>query len=431
MKVAIIHYHLNPGGVTRIIQSQIRGLSLADGNLEISVLCGSNVTAADHQHADTLLHHSLSYQLPDNPQIDQLEEIRQIAGFIREHISTDTLLHCHNVNLGKNPALSAVIFQLAGEGYAMVNHCHDFPEDRPENIAFLEKVLTGKFGINLHKLLYPDYPRYHFVVLNSCDHQRVLKQGISEDRIHLLPNPVDLHKIAEDGNLAEVRQHIAEKLGLDPLKKICTYPVRAIRRKNIGEFLLLAALFEKEAAFVITQPPKNPVEFPGYNRWKDFCKIIRLDIKYEAGDAVNHEMVIGISDFCITTSFREGFGMVYLEPWIAGIPVIGRDLECITADLRQYGLVFPRLYKEIRIRSRSGLRDFKDLTPVEQEECIKGVRESGEEKEMLLSDNPFLHYLLGPVSDEIIIKNRQIIEENFTVGKYGERLLAIYKGISG
>jgi glycosyltransferase involved in cell wall biosynthesis len=431
MKVIILHYHLNPGGVTRIIESQVKGLETVAGNLEIMLLSGHEGANAGISGVPAGVHTSLYYQFPESQHIDQHEERRIIISYIKKHLTPDTILHCHNANLGKNPAFSAAIFQLAGEGYGIVNHCHDFAEDRPENFAVLENVVTGSFGIPLETLLYPNLPRYHFITLNSCDHNRILQHGIPEARVHLLANPVVINNTPVNGQLAKDRQEITKILGLEASKKICTYPVRAIRRKNIGEFLLLAAVFEKQAGFTLTQPPKNPVELPGYTRWKQFSKLIGLDVKYEAGEAVNHEMLIRVSDFCITTSYREGFGMAYLEPWITGTPVIGRNLECITEDLKQHGLVFPGLYNAVWIKSSSGFTDFKDLTTEEQEKQIVTVKENPAERNRLMSDNPFLNSLLVPVSPEIINRNRGIIEKNFTVEKYGRKLFAIYKAISG
>ncbi len=67
-----------------------------------------------------------------------------------------------------------------------------------------------------------------------------------------------------------MKADIVTRLGLDPEKKIITYPVRAIRRKNIGEFILLAVLFEGTCQFNITQAPKNPVGIAGIYAMEEF-----------------------------------------------------------------------------------------------------------------------------------------------------------------
>ncbi len=123
-------------------------------------------------------------------------------------------------------------------------------------------------GLSSSEILYPDLPGYHFAVLNSCDFNRVIQKGIPRDKVHLLQNPVS----TKSGKSHKIRAEIISRLGLDNQKKIITYPVRAIRRKNIGEFILLAVIFQDSCQFNITQAPKNPAEVPAYLRWKLFCE---------------------------------------------------------------------------------------------------------------------------------------------------------------
>jgi hypothetical protein len=317
------------------------------------------------------------------------------------------------------------IYQLARQGFRIVNHCHDFPEDRPENIQRLNYMLAHE-GLSLREVLYPDRIAYHFAVLNTCDYNRILENGVPPDHVHILQNPVSV----KAGRKREIRDDLVTRLGLDGKKKIITYPVRAIRRKNIGECILLAVLFEETCQFNITQAPKNPVELPAYLRWKNFCAENKIKVKFETGDIVNHEDLIGISDFCITTSSREGFGMAFLEPWLAGTPVSGRNLACITEDLRKYKLEFPRLYDRIEVRTESGKRDFRDLETGEQENLILRLLGSSREKEIILGYNQFLNSLFNDIEPELIRKNKLIIRKHFSVTNYGKRLFALYKNFS-
>ncbi len=152
-----------------------------------------------------------------------------------------------------------------------------------------------------------------------------------------MPNPVKANSPKQDVTKEELKNSLCRRLDLDPGLKLCTYPVRAIKRKNLGEFILLAAIFTGKAHFTVTQPPRNPAEIPQYNRWKAFCLDKGIRVKFEAGEMIDYEDLIYISDFCITTSIREGFGMVYLEPWLAGTPVIGRELSCILGRFKKPG----------------------------------------------------------------------------------------------
>ncbi|MEZ5304096.1 MAG: hypothetical protein R3F11_26155 [Verrucomicrobiales bacterium] len=55
------------------------------------------------------------------------------------------------------------------------------------------------------------------------------------------------------------------------------------------------------------------------------------------------------ADAMVTTSVAEGFGLAFLEPWLAGKPVVGRDLPEITADFAESGVDLAHLYARLEI----------------------------------------------------------------------------------
>lgn len=430
MNVVIMHYHLNPGGVTRIIESQVGSMHGSDEEMSLTVLCGNDRGSANLSGASARTNSMLDYWNVF-PQVEDFEKnVEAIIAIIKDNLTNSCILHCHNPNLGKNPALTLAVYRLAMEGYPVVNHCHDFPEDRPANLEILNRFLSGSSGLTLSDILYPRLPGYHFITLNSCDFQRILKTGVPVSRIHLLPNPVSFHKRGIETKDQDLKKKICKILGFNTSRKICTYPVRAIERKNLGEFILLAVLFSDEAQFTVTQPPMNPVEVPQYNRWKSFCLGNDIQVKFESGKEVNHEELINISDFCITTSIREGFGMAYLEPWLAGTPVIGRDIPCVTHDLIRQGIEFSRLYSGILIQNEGRMTDFKDFTFEEQEKIITEIAGNNSSRSRLLQDNSFLVNFLDEFPNDTIQRNQITIKNEFSLDKYGKRLLAIYREIS-
>jgi glycosyltransferase involved in cell wall biosynthesis len=432
MNVLILHYHLHPGGVTKIIEAQIKGLQILNPVPDMLALCGH---PADHLSlngvqvvADPVLDYSDPEGLPDY----YTERTNAIMALIRSAIRDEySIIHCHNPNLGKNPALSAAVYKLAVEGMPVVFHYHDFAEDRPKNISLMKSLIPILTGASLKEVLYPDLPGVHFVVLNSCDYQRILKEDVPAARIHLLPNPVAAGCRTKRNQPASLKKSLFGKLGFTDNKKLCIYPVRAIERKNLGEFILLAALFADKAHFAVTQPPRNPAELTLYNRWKSFSQANGISVKFEAGELVHYEDLMLVSDFCITTSIREGFGMAYLEPWLAGTPVIGRELDCIISDLKRKGIVFPRLYKCICPGTLHGKPDFKDLEYYEQENLIRGILMHTEKRDELFKANVFLHTMLDDFPEEIISANKQIIIQQFSIEAYGKNLFEIYQEISG
>ena len=78
-------------------------------------------------------------------------------------VSESTILHVHNINLGKNPIVTLAVNALLNEGYSVVNHAHDFAEDRPVNMAYLQKIIETEFGKSLNSIMYPASDRNNFV----------------------------------------------------------------------------------------------------------------------------------------------------------------------------------------------------------------------------------------------------------------------------
>lgn len=429
MEVSIIHHHLNPGGVTRVIESQIAGINSISTETNIKVLCGQANQQVIAHEVPVIIEPALGYSAVSD-QDEHSHNVNLIMEFLRFHLKGNAVFHFHNPTLGKNPAVTCSAYLLASQGVPVVFHCHDFAEDRIDNLTLLKNTIPAYAKLALNKVLYPDFPNCHFLVLNSCDFSRILNAGIEASKLHLLPNPVVIQTVLNNTHQVERRNKICKILNINPGKKICTYPVRLIERKNPGEFILLATLFQDMAEFVITMPPKNPQEIPQYEFWKVFCNRNGIKIVFEAGDRVNHEELMNISDFCITTSIREGFGMVYLEPWLTGTPVIGRGLPCIIEDLMKQGVVFPRLYDHILVKSGRGIVDFKDANREEQADIIQSVMQENPVRKELISLNPFLSAFLSDVDDSIIRENRQVISDRFSIEAYGKELLRIYREVS-
>ncbi len=428
MDVLILHYHLERGGVTRIIESQIRGIHLNDSGFPVKVLCGVSSRLPKIENAVIVQDQRLNYTAESTPDQYSKSSLIELVKLIRSFINPGTIVHAHNPNLGKNPLLSAAIFQLAMEGVNILNHCHDFAEDRPMNMKVLNEALPLIMDEPVDRILYPDTPNYYFAVLNSCDYQRLSDKGIPVERIRLMPNPVDVKLNTE--NKAGLKKKICKKLSIPDSSLLCTYPVRPILRKNIGEFILMATLYNTRADFVITLAPLNPVEIPAYNRWKKFCRQHVPNMHFEAGVSVDFSDLVAASDFCINTSKREGFGMVYLEPWLLETPVIGRNISCVTSDLANQGIVFPRMYDEFRVPYKNSVIDFKDLPAEDQEHIIIQTAMNPEFSRVLTELNPWLNEWLDPIPDEIINSNKLVIQQKFSLNEYGHQVLGIYSEIS-
>jgi len=428
MQVIIAHSHLNPGGVTRVIESQIESLK----GIPVKVMVGAcpDPERITSRGAELIIIEELNYLERKNySDKEAMLMLHKVHNKIRRHLTSDTVLHFHNLNLGKNPIVTYAVYLLAKEGLRVLNHAHDFAEDRPTNYTFLKEILSDIFLQEMNEVLYPNLPNYHFGVLNSFDLERLVSFGVEADRIEWLPNPVTFSVDEGNSDKQTAKTQICKELGISDQKLLITYPVRVIQRKNIGEFILLSVLFDHITSFVVTQPPQNPIEIGIYKQWLNFCAENQIDVIFEAGNKVEFEQLLTGSDFCITTSYREGFGMVYLEPWLMNTPVVGRDIDFITRDFKEDGFTFPMLYYKINI---PGLKiDFKDLNMKMQMEIIADLKTGRIQKQKLFEQNPILNSLFKKVPDQVIEQDKTIIINNYSLEGYGNKLQKRYKKLVG
>ena len=432
-KIDIVHYHLNPGGVTKIIKSQIDSLKARDEVYDIRLFCGECPDPEYYKSrgvklvVDPLLQYAdFDEEDPETIQ-SNLEQVEQAS---RKYFEYDRFIHFHNLNLGKNPYWTLTIHKLALEGYKIINHEHDFSEDRPENQHFMKRIIEGHFDYDIHQVMYPGLDNFHMAVLNLYDFKRVQEYGFPESRLHYLPNPVNYEEVIPSAD-KKTRTKIFNELGLDKAKKLVTYPVRVIRRKNIGEYILLSHFFREEANFVVTLPPKNPVEIKEYEKWLDFCKKNEIPIVFEAGTKVDFTELITSSDFCVTTSIREGFGMAYIEPWMMSTPVAGRKLNNILQDLTHAGLEFPALYDQVLVKDEVDWMDLAEIDFDKQRKIIEEIIRDKRLSDFIFAQNSQLSGLFKNVDRDIIEKNQKIIKEKFSLHSYGERLKKTYGALAG
>jgi len=334
--IIIIHYHLNHGGVTRVIESQAAALISAD--IDYLILTGE-AYSGDHT-----LNHTVIPELRYLPEVSNPDEMastlyNSCRKVVQEHYGEQNVLWLiHNPTLGKNVLFPSFIAQLAHDEQKLLLLCHDFSEDgRPSNY----QVVSNETH------LYPVASNIHYAFINSRDYRLFLKAGLPIEQACLLPNAIS------PPTIFSARMSSKQKLVL--------YPVRGIRRKNIGEFLLWSLLAPENTLFALTLAPENKKWMPYYNIWESLVEELDLPVLLDCTNTSSTTEVIGdqyedwlnACTHCMTTSIAEGFGMTFLEPLKLNIPLIGRDLPEITSDFKDQGVRLGNLYNKLLINSKN------------------------------------------------------------------------------
>jgi hypothetical protein len=126
------------------------------------------------------------------------------------------------------------------------------------------------------------------------------------------------------------------------------YPVRGIRRKNLGELCLWAKHTPENVNFIIARAPENPAWTKVHDDWQQFAKQQALPIAFDAVKSPSDfARLLGRASHIATTSVAEGFGLTFLEPHLIKKPLIGRDLPEITEDFKREGISLGQTYNSI------------------------------------------------------------------------------------
>ncbi len=241
-----------------------------------------------------------------------------------------------------------------------------------------------------------------------------------------------------------------------------------MRRKNFGEMLLWAALAKEGDIFATTLGPTNRNYVAAYERWQKVAQKHHLPVRFSIGETNDwpFEAIMQSADAILSTSIAEGFGLAFLEPWLFGKAIVGRDLPPITADFKARGIRLDALYQSIPIPSawidceslrqairqalekayaayatelppdaveramaaispKPGFIDFAGLNEALQEAVIAHVTSHPDACQAL----PQLPRLDGSQTDTNIRSNAELIAEQYSRPHYAETLLGIYQNI--
>ena len=152
-------------------------------------------------------------------------------------------------------------------------------------------------------------------------------------------------------------------------RKILCSPIKVIRRKNVAESVLLLLLLNRhcdEYQLLVTLRANSPADMAYCLALEDFVKAAGLAVVIGFGhellrpgsqrhivsgrvEAFSLVDLLDISTAAITTSVQEGFGYVFHEPWLAGRPVIGRNIPRVTRDFTANQMNLEHLYDHLLI----------------------------------------------------------------------------------
>ncbi len=420
VKIVLVHYHLRPGGVTSVLRQQVAVLATLLPNAEITVLVGESDSSFDTLPATIVVDPNLDYFVPQSVEEALAKERTILKTFISQIGNGKTVFHIHNPTLAKNPCLTAAIHSLADRNVSIVSFCHDFSEDRPANQK-INETYASWCNVSVNEFLYPDRKNIVYCTINSSDLTRLNENDFAKATSQLIPSPVQ-----KPSPVNANREEIAKKINLDCSKEWYFYPVRAIERKNIGEFILMALLDNNEHEWILARRPANETEIPLYEQWFELATTNGITIHFDAVETVPFSDLMNSSDRIITTSTREGFGMAYLEPWLAGKPVAGREIPMVVNDMRNGGVIMDQLYTELAVPFEDSFVDFASLSPQNQLRLVEKCIHDQSLCSTIKARGSWWKKVTESVDQSVITTNITAIDREFSTETFGRRLVALY-----
>ncbi len=476
MDIVILHCHFQRGGVTQVVENHVRALADNDETDRIFLVSDQRVDglSADIRRLSKLIRvPGFDYDPADLPRGSAAERAEALTERLTRELTSlgvgpqTSVLHWHNHSLGKNTAAPLAVRRLASSGWRLLLQIHDFAEDnRPENYWQLIEASGASSGRQIDEYLYPVAPQIHYATLTGGDAGVLTQLGIPAIQTHCLPNSVGLPRdLIPDREEALVR--IRRAMSLPDDSRWCLYPVRGIRRKNVGEFLLLCRWLPAQCFGGLTIRPTTPLEARSYGRWQ---RIAAETSPRTVFDAAHHDEItfadnLAASDFVLSTSVAEGFGMAFLEPWLAGRPVVARRLAGVTDDFESSGLQLPAMYSAVPIpgdpgwlaecrrkiasafevawsavpepfrpavdntpQQASHTIDFARLTPGDQVDVLRRVSaDSGFESEVRKLSESLIDSLGHPPDEQVIRANSGIVADHYGAASQGRHLQHVYR----
>ena len=474
--IVILHCHFERGGVTQVVENHVRALRETGQFERIVLVSGERKSGLSEETLNTVEWINIDgfdYD-PDglsdgdlaSRQQRMLHELKTQFAY-HDLVVDDALLHWHNHSLGKNTAAPGVIRSLAGEGWSILLQVHDFAEDnRPENYERLISAIGAEHKQQVDHYLYPLHEQIHYATLTTSDSFILEALGVDRERIDCLPNSVS---VPQGLSLAkeEARHRVVDAMNLPADARWSLYPVRGIRRKNIGELLLLARWGESNRYMGLTLKPVTRMEQRSYERWKCVAAEVSTRTIFDAGESSGLSFLQNLlaADFVVSTSVAEGFGMAFLEPWLLGRGVIARRLNTVTDDFERGGVDLSSFYdsipipgnkswmneceKEIRDAQRKAWKhlpeafqpkmlashddtaetiDFARLIPQRQIEVLKRmVADRGFENAAREFSDSLVTCMEKGVSDAVLLANADAVRELYGPTRIGDSLVRIYQ----
>ena len=367
LKLFIVHIHLRPGGVRRVIELAAPAVAAAlrPRASEIVLVAGE---APDAKWIERFGAECAGVRVTCaiDSALGYISEQRMISATIRRRIRThldrcfgdsdrdEGVVWAHNPGLGRNLLVAAELTRVVEKrGLRMIFHHHDWWFDN-RWARWPEMQRTGfRTLAKIAETILPISPSVKHAGINQAD-VRVMRRYLGK-RAGWVPNVAAPGSTPPAERVRAARRWLTNECGDEG--PVWLVPCRLLRRKDLAEALLLTRWLRPEAWLVTTGAMSSADErlyasalerAAGRHGWR-----LRLGVLARAESTKpSVRELLAASETILLTSLQEGFGLPSLEAAAAKRPLIVRTLPNIAPDLARFGFRFPHSYDDVQVDVR-------------------------------------------------------------------------------
>lgn len=225
---------------------------------------------------------------------------------------------------------------------------HTIPYPHNFIALLIAKILGKKTVITPH--FHPGHPHYerriNYWLLRKCDaviavspfeKKYLIKKGIDNQKIYVTGNAIHPERYIPQ-QIEDYKKRLINEYGVKSDDKILIFIGRKIPDKGI-KYLIdsVKILNEKMPIKLFLVGPASDWYYELINSLSPYEKKIIIDL----GTISQQEKVnlLHLSDLFVLPSKYEAFGIVFLESWICGTPVLGSDQGAIPSIIEEEGYI--------------------------------------------------------------------------------------------
>ena len=367
VRLVVFHYHDRPGGVRQVISRglpqlvrRLQGVEevvlligeLGDPRwlreLEFS-LCGTPLRV--------VVHRNLGYLSGGPPEISVDAQMLVLA----ELSGKDVLVWAHNLSVGRNlPLLLCLPKWCAAAGALLWLHHHDWWWDGRWT-RWADWQASGIYGLEeALALSVPTGEHIRHWCVNRCDLPWLQIRAGTAAR--WVGNPLPESTLPDEREIRQATRWLRDITGG---RRVWLAPVRALRRKNLAEAILLAQHQAEPTCIVTTGGPSSKAEVPA---WEFLCRaavaqgwpfvpsVLAPGERISRGPSGKNlsslpslSALLTAAHAIVMPSLQEGFGLPYLEAAALGKPLLARALPEVSANLAALGCTLTTPYQSLPV----------------------------------------------------------------------------------